>query len=446
MSLGDTVNKAFSHIKAPARHTIDIATAAALIGLVAACSGGKSPTGGGGNGGGNVTPVLTINSANVTPQIPFVGDSAALYVSATASNGATGPDSIRALGKTENGGTFKGRFIAKDGNQSIPITVYGTRPDGTVLQKTTNATYTGVQASEVHITTETLWKSPAGRATVEIDGKGYNVPADTTVRVAQGTHEFSITPSSSDWKFGSMTVNNKWTPIATNIPAQTATLGNNATIDIKLLSKNDMQGDSLTQLKNVWEDQKGYLHPTQKKIVVAELYQHPQGVYAQNCQDATQTDIDGFKAWVQEAAKEDSAGTFGPRRKFITRIGDPEKDGALVQKGTAWVPNQSSRDTTYVVACRQVPEAQSNGTYYDSNGFLDGYVFQSGGDKASWMSEGMGYVDMVFDGQEATTPITRDARTPLTVYRTTYGDDVWEVMGVAWKAGQKGYGLIKGPQ
>jgi len=97
---------------------------------------------------------------------------------------------------------------------------------------------------------------------------------------------------------------------------------------------------------------------------------------------------------------------------------------------------------------RQPPGAQSNVKHYDSQGYLDGAFVRSLG--TGWMSELKGFSDFTYRGQEG----ARDGpnrHSPglgnVDGSRTPHDEFVYDhIMRIAWRAGQHGFGLQRGPQ
>lgn len=288
------------------------------------------------------------------------------------------------------------------------------------------------------------------RAVLDVDGNGIDVPADTVLDVVPGAHTVGIKPGQAlAYDFGEMTLGNAWYPLSVPNAQGTATLAYNvnipstATVVYDLLSRSTFTAAEKAAHDTLWVGSDGNYHPT--KIVNWEVWaleNPPAGVLSQLCSPMQPADLQGLIDAIPIMTAEDSAGG-GPRRNFMYKSGDPIAAGKFTQDSVTgfWKPNPG-----VLLACRASPGGQSNDSWYDAQGFFSASWIRSSGDAQGWMSEAMDPIDLIFRGAEIGSNISRhfvaggNIRMPL-------DDAAWSgPLRIAWKAGQNGYGLIKGIQ
>ena len=286
-----------------------------------------------------------------------------------------------------------------------------------------------------------------GRYLANVGGAIMELPADTTISRQVGTYAVGVaTADTLTHHFGEMIVGADTMPIAANYRAHNITLDGNKTIVLNLLTKNNPNFTStdVAQFNMIWRDNfagQNFLHPTKIKDWEVWFMENPTGIYTSSCATMTQADKDGALAAIDIMRTEDAAGPDGARRTFTYRAGDPVAAGKLIPFNGGVRPVSG-----VVLLCRNVT-GPSNGSYYDAQGFFDSYWSFAGGSANSWMSEVKDFVDMVYSGQEGTrfdlsrnTNVDGLTRGPLDTF--SYSTP----MRIAFQAGQKGFGLIKGPQ
>jgi len=201
-----------------------------------------------------------------------------------------------------------------------------------------------------------------------------------------------------------------------------------------------------TQFEMVWRSNfvsEGYLHPPKIKDWEVWFMENPTGIYATICVPMTQASKDGALEAIDSVRAEDATGPDGARRTITYRAGDPLAAGKLVPNGSGFKPAPG-----VLLLCQTQPGMQSNPMFYDAHGFLESNWVRAGGQAGTWMSELKGFSDMVYRGQEGTNNVlTRHNNVSGGVYRMQLDTFTYNnLVRVAWKAGQNGFGLVKTPQ
>ena len=388
-------------------------------------------------------PVITITSKTVTPQNPIPGTQFTLGAGASVQNYPS-IDSISVAyngsqPQAQAGGNYSKTFTAASSSQWAIINAYA----NTTVKKdsvlVTPATMYGL-----HVLLQNLGTSTVSRATLDVDGTAVSVPVDTTLQLAAGSHSIGLkSGQTQSYDFGEMTFGSNWFPIHPAGLTYSVAMNTPATATFGLISRSEpnFSGTAKQEHDMIWPDPSGYLHPT--KIVNWDVYllENPPAALSSICQTMSQTDIDGAKVAIPVMASEDSAGPDGRRRVFTYRSGDPIAAGKLSQVGGFWRPASG-----VVLMCTAPPTTQSNDSWYDNQGFFDAYWARAGGDSLGWISELRGFDDFVYNGNEGTFQLSRNDVHPLIGTRTSLDTLAWNVpLRIAYRAGQKGFGLIKSP-
>lgn len=320
----------------------------------------------------------------------------------------------------------------------------GSSPQTTVLKLPFSVIY------NVEFVTGSLGTAPIGRVQASVNGQLITLPNDTTFKMAGGQVPVGITANQPGaYDFGEMYVNGNWYPLAPNMLTQKVTIGHHTVVDLDLISLNEPNygGHAKQESDSIWMSPLDSMyHPT--KIIPWSVYTIDSGWTAPGqttpeCMPMSAQDIAGAKAAVDTMNAQD-VGTDGSRRQFTYAGGDPISAGKIIQ-----LPNGLWRPVSgVVIECTAPPDAQSNVSSYDSQGFFDAYWARAGASANDWMGELEGFEDWVYNGQEGSdSNLSRNTqigngivRGPLDIFMYN------QPLRIAWQAGQNGYGLLKVPQ
>jgi len=399
--------------------------------------------------------VLASAQAPVGPL--YVGESVIFSFSGTAVEGATVDSVVVPLGVPRVLGPAGTSLIeVLEGPRAVLFTVWGRNSASRPISAQATVAYTGVRRpSAVRLMIRPLGAGTAfagslSRVDVVVNGQLLNVPTDTTIERTGPTFTLGVPATQpAAYTYGELVLDTLWRPLAPNLRTHTLPLSGDVAVELALLSKAGIGAADKAEFDQIWRNPwDSTLHPTRLRhfvVVVPDTGLQLPGASAKFFQTMTAADSVGLHQALDSLRAEDGRGPDGARRTYaIQHVLDPLAAGLIVLH-----TNGLYRPVPGVlVVGRSAPGAQGNIQHYDSQGYLDGAFVRASGTAGGWMSELKGFSDMVYRGQEGeSSTASRHSRLAGSITRKSLDTFVYDhIMRIAWRAGQHGFGLQRGPQ